>query len=227
MEAEETVQGTEEKHSRLRVKQLICESLNGMRITETILAAAICSLGRGMQGRKVPWKAQGWELEHRDCGAIRGELSYRMRGEARGDVREEVAVGNACAGNPGSRGGRATLQSHSQAVEPSLWPLCPHKSALDSGRPQREAGLLLLSRGREPGAVEKDRPQRRSDCSCERRGRHPERARAPSAETAGVPAHSELPEFSRSEQLFHLHAGSPLGQSYQRLEKALIAPYLL
>ena len=76
LEAEETVQGTEEKHSRLRVKQLICESLNGMRITETILAAAICSLGRGMQGRKVPWKAQGWELEHRDCGAIRGELSY-------------------------------------------------------------------------------------------------------------------------------------------------------
>ena len=75
LEAEETVQGTEEKHLGLRVKQLICESLNGMRITETILAAAIRP-GRGMQGRKVPWKAQGWELERRDCGAIRGELSY-------------------------------------------------------------------------------------------------------------------------------------------------------
>ena len=76
MEAEETVQGTEERHLRLRVKKLICESLNGMRITETILAAAICSPGRGMQGHKVPWKAQGWELEPRDCGAIPGELSY-------------------------------------------------------------------------------------------------------------------------------------------------------
>lgn len=39
-EAEETVQGTE-KHLRLRVKQLVCEHLNGMRIMETILAAAI------------------------------------------------------------------------------------------------------------------------------------------------------------------------------------------
>ena len=76
LEAEETVQGTEERHLRLRVKKLICESLNGMRITETILAAAICSPGRGMQGHKVPWKAQSWELEPRDCGAIRGELSY-------------------------------------------------------------------------------------------------------------------------------------------------------
>ena len=130
-------------------------------------------------------------------------------------------MGNACAGNPGSRGGRATLQGHSQAVEPSLWPLCPHKSALDSGRPQREAGLLLLSRGREPGAVEKVWPQRRSDCSCQRGGRHPGRARAPSAETAGVPAHVALPEFPPSEPLCHLHAVSPLGQSYQRLEKPL------
>ena len=46
LEAEETVQGTEEKHSRLRVKQLICESLNGMRITETILAADLLTLDR-------------------------------------------------------------------------------------------------------------------------------------------------------------------------------------
>ena len=37
MEGEETVWGTEEKHLRLRVKQLVCESLNGMRITEKSL----------------------------------------------------------------------------------------------------------------------------------------------------------------------------------------------
>ena len=33
--------GTEEKHLRLRGKQLICDSINRMRITEKILAAAI------------------------------------------------------------------------------------------------------------------------------------------------------------------------------------------
>lgn len=27
-------------------------------------------------GTQVSWKVQGWELERRDCGAIRGELSY-------------------------------------------------------------------------------------------------------------------------------------------------------
>ena len=31
----------EKKHLRLRVKQLICDSLNGMRITQTILVTAI------------------------------------------------------------------------------------------------------------------------------------------------------------------------------------------
>ena len=39
---------------------------------------------------------------------------------ARGNVREEVAVGNASAGDLGSCGGRAILPSHSQVVEPSL-----------------------------------------------------------------------------------------------------------
>ena len=33
--------GTEEKQLRLRVKQLICDSLNGMRISPSILTAAI------------------------------------------------------------------------------------------------------------------------------------------------------------------------------------------
>ena len=70
LEAEETVQGTE-KHLRLRVKQLVCERLNGMRITETILAAAIQSPERDA-GTHVPWEAQGWELERRDPGAIPG-----------------------------------------------------------------------------------------------------------------------------------------------------------
>ena len=58
LEAEETVQGTEEKHLRLRVKQLICESLNGMRITETILAAAIRSRERDA-GTQSPLEGAG------------------------------------------------------------------------------------------------------------------------------------------------------------------------
>ena len=135
--------GQREKHLRLRVKQLICESLNGMRITETILAAAICSPGRGMQGRKSPGRCRAGSWSAGIVERFGVSSAVDCGGEARGDVREEVAVGHACAGHPGSRGGRAILQSHSQAVEPSRWPLCPHPSALDSGRPQRQAGLLL------------------------------------------------------------------------------------
>ena len=198
---------------RLRVKQLICESLNGMRITGTILAAAICFLERDAR-MQVPWKAQGRELEHRDCGAIPA-VDLRKVGRPRG-----------CGGGGGSgkclcrKPERAALESLTR-VEPSLLTLCPHTSALDSEIPQREAGLLLPLQGREPGTVEKARPQRRSESSCQRPGGDPGRARAPSAETAGVPAHSAPPEFPRSEQLSHPHAGSPLGPSCQRLEKAL------
>ena len=155
LEAEETVQGTE-KHLRLRVKQLVCERLNGMRITETNLAAAIHSPERDA-GTHVPWEAQGWELERRDPAAIpgRGQLltaGRRPRGREGG-----VGSGKRLSRKPGQPGRQGHLLSHSQAVEPLLWPLCPYMSALESGRLQREAGLLLPSRGREPGA-EKDRP---------------------------------------------------------------------
>ena len=37
---------SEEKHLGLKVKQLACDSLNGVRITQIILATAICTLGR-------------------------------------------------------------------------------------------------------------------------------------------------------------------------------------
>ena len=33
---------------KLRVKQLMCDNLNGMKITQIILAAAICTLDRDM-----------------------------------------------------------------------------------------------------------------------------------------------------------------------------------
>ena len=44
---------SEEKHLRLRVKQLICGSLNGMRIRQSLLQPYI-----PWTGTRVPWKGQ-------------------------------------------------------------------------------------------------------------------------------------------------------------------------
>ena len=44
---------SEEKHLRLGVKQLICGSLNGMRIRQSLLQPYI-----PWTGMRVPWKAQ-------------------------------------------------------------------------------------------------------------------------------------------------------------------------
>ena len=66
---------SEEKHLRLRVKQLTCGSLNGMRIRQSLLAT-MHTLDRGRsypgQGCRSPGRHSGWELEFRDCGAIPG-----------------------------------------------------------------------------------------------------------------------------------------------------------
>jgi len=45
-------------------------------------------------------------------------------------VRDEIVVGNASGGKPGSRGSKAILLSHELGVEPSPWPLSPHTPAL-------------------------------------------------------------------------------------------------
>ena len=57
---------SEEKHLRLRVKHLICGSLNGMRIRQSLLQPYI-----PQTGTEVPWKVQ--RLEFRDGGAIPGQ----------------------------------------------------------------------------------------------------------------------------------------------------------
>ena len=46
------------------------------------------------------------------------------------DVREEIAVANACGGKPGSNGSRAIPLNHTYGVEPSSKPLSPHMPAL-------------------------------------------------------------------------------------------------
>ena len=58
---------SEEKHLRLGVKQLICGSLNGMRIRQTLLQPYIPQTGRWS-----PRRHSGWELEFGDCGAVPG-----------------------------------------------------------------------------------------------------------------------------------------------------------
>ena len=49
-----------------------------------------------------------------DCGETDG-----------GDVKEEIVVGNACGGKPGSHGSKAILLSHASGVALSPQPLSP------------------------------------------------------------------------------------------------------
>ena len=57
---------SEEKHLRLRLKQLICGSLNGMKIS------LCCSHTYPGQGRGSPGRCSGWDLEFGDYGEIPG-----------------------------------------------------------------------------------------------------------------------------------------------------------
>ena len=56
---------SEEKRLRLRVKQLICGSLNGRRIRQSLHSHT-----HSGQEHWSPGSGSGWELEFRDCGAI-------------------------------------------------------------------------------------------------------------------------------------------------------------
>ena len=58
---------SEEKHLRLRVKQLVYGSLNGMRIRQSLLQPYI-----PRTGTQSPRRLSSWELERRDCEAFPG-----------------------------------------------------------------------------------------------------------------------------------------------------------
>ena len=91
---------TEGKYLRLlwRVKQLICDSLNGVRITQII-----CMYSR--QGSKSTIVHGSWELEHMYWRVILGQgLLLTMRREP-----EDMGEGNL---NLGSHGSSALLLSH-------------------------------------------------------------------------------------------------------------------
>ena len=61
------------------------------------------------QGCRSPSKHSRRELEFRDCGAIPGQGLLLTLETDRGDVREEVVVGNACGGKPGTHGSKEIL----------------------------------------------------------------------------------------------------------------------
>ena len=91
---------SEEKRLRLRVKLLICGSLNGKRIRQSLPQPYI-----PRTGTQVPWKEQKlraevyalWSNPRVRAAVDCGEMDQ-------GDVREVTVVGNACGGKPGSHG---------------------------------------------------------------------------------------------------------------------------
>ena len=95
---------SEEKHLMQRVKQLVCGSLNGMRIRQSLPQPYIHGDGCRSSGR-----CSSWELECRDCGA-RAAVDYRETDQ--GDGREEIVVGNAGGGKSASHGSKVILLSH-------------------------------------------------------------------------------------------------------------------
>ena len=116
---------SEEKHLRLRVKQPVCGSLNGMRIRQSLSQPYI-----PRTGTQVPWTAQ--RLGAGVQGLWRNprvRAAVDCREMNLGDVREETVVGSACGAKPGSHGSKALLLSHTQRVEPSPQPFSPHRPA--------------------------------------------------------------------------------------------------
>ena len=95
------------------MKQLICGSLKGMRIRQSLLQPYA-----PQTGRQSPWQVQQleagvkglWSNPRARVAVDCGEMDQR-------DVREETVVGNACGGKPGSHGSKAILPSHEEGVE--------------------------------------------------------------------------------------------------------------
>ena len=120
----------QKRNTRLRVKQLICGSVNGMRIRQLLLKPSYPG-----QGHTSPRRHSSWKLECRDCRTIPGQGLLLTAERDQGDVREKIAMGNAGGGKPGSHESKATLLSHAitiaslpsqpaSAAEPqSGWPI--------------------------------------------------------------------------------------------------------
>ena len=112
---------SEEKYLRLRVEQLICGSLNVMRIRQSLPQPYI-----RWAGAQVSWKGQQlgagveglWSDPRVRAATDCGETDW-------GEVRKEIEVGHACGGKPGSHGSKAILLSHARGWShhlPTAWP---------------------------------------------------------------------------------------------------------
>ena len=90
------------------MEQLICGSLNEMRIRQSLLKPYI-----PQTGMRVPRKAQ--QLGAGVYGLwnnprVRAAVGFGDTDQ--GDLREEMVVGNACGGKLGSHGSKAVWLSH-------------------------------------------------------------------------------------------------------------------
>ena len=99
---------SEEKHLRLRVKQLMCGSLNGMRIRQSLPQPYITRTGT-----QVSWKVQwlGAEIEGLWSNP-RARAAVDCRETDPREVREEIVVGNVCGGKSGTHRSKVILLSH-------------------------------------------------------------------------------------------------------------------
>ena len=105
------------------MQQLICDNLNGMRSTQTILATALHRLDRDTSPLKR-MVARSWNIGT-------GEQSQgETLGDGPRDMRKEIVVEDAFAGKRRRHAGKAIMLSHAQGVEPSPYLLSPHMPAL-------------------------------------------------------------------------------------------------
>ena len=90
------------------MKQLICGSLNGMRIRQALMQPHV-----PWTGTPVPWKVQWLRTGVQGLWSNpRARAAVDCGETGQGDVREETVVGNACGGKLGSHGSKAILLNH-------------------------------------------------------------------------------------------------------------------
>ena len=116
------------------MKQLICGSLNGMKIRLYLPQPYIC-----WAGTRSPGKGSGWELEFRDHGAIpSATAAVDCRETEREEVREEIMVGNCLwrkARQPWKQGDTAESHVRGGAITIASLSTCQHRQLNN-----REAG---------------------------------------------------------------------------------------
>ena len=84
------------------MKQLICGSLNGMRIRQSLSQLYI-----PQTGTQVPWRVQRLGTEVQGLWSNpKARAAVDCREMDLGDVREETVVGNACGGKLDNHGRR-------------------------------------------------------------------------------------------------------------------------